>query len=166
MCCFPKLLRLGLVKYIPKNANKWRGIRLESLIAKIIEQLVANPFFPVIGPPTSIIAPEHIAGKKGMSAELATAMLAMILDANGKTPLYILFADVKGAYDNLWKEALWAKLLDAHPSLIDVRRIAAMCEHFVSQIKEPSFTSEIHSAFIGVPQGGPESGNLFCFFQF
>lgn len=99
-----------------------------------------------------------------MSAETATALLSMILDQIGKAPLYILFADVKKAYDKLWREALWAKLLAAHPSLIDVKRIKALYKHFVAKIAEPSFVSEVIHFFLGVPQGGPRSGDLFCFF--
>jgi hypothetical protein len=105
-----------------------------------------------------------MSGKKGISAETATALLSLIIECNSALELYILFADVKAAYDNLWKEAVWAKLADAHPALIDSKRVAALYEHFRSYIDEPDFRSQVVESVIGVPQGGPRSGDVFCFF--
>ena len=162
-CIFPPLLRLGLAKYIPKSKGKWRGIRLESLLAKIAEVCVLDPIFPAFGLTSPLIANEHMAGKRGLSAEMAAASFSITLDLNAKDPLYIFFADVHGAYDHLWKEATWAKLHDAHRERIEVKRAAAIFKHFVSKIPELKKGSLIRSR-MGVPQGGPRSLDLFCFF--
>ena len=55
-----------------------------------------------------LIAPEHFADRKQVSAEMTAAILGIIIDAHKGRPLYILIADVKEAYDNVWRDALWA----------------------------------------------------------
>ena len=76
----------------------------------------------------------------------------------------MIIADVKGAFDNIWREALWAKLLDAHQVLDDVKRIATLYEGFCAMIREPDFETEIMEWILGLPQGGPRSGDGFTFF--
>ena len=160
-CLFPRLLRLGIALFIPKKLG-WRGLRLESLIAKVMEQLVLHPIFPALGTSSALICPEHLAGRRGMSAEIATATLSMTLTVTVHDPINVVFADVQGAYDNLWKEATWAKLLDSHPDPLDVKRAAALYKHFVCKI--PELNNGLIDSLTGVPQGGPRSGDIFCFF--
>ena len=162
-CIFPYLLRLGFAHFISKKSG-WRGLRLESLIAKVIEQLVLHPIFPSVGPSSPLICPEHLAGRRGMSAEIATASLSMMLGtiAIDGDPINAIFADVRGAYDNLWREAAWAKLLDSHPNSLNVKRVAALYKHFICKI--PELNSSLIESRTGIPQGGPRSGDIFCFF--
>ena len=164
--CFPRWFRLARAKFIPKpEEGKFRGLRLESLLTKLVEKCILHPFFPTFGPDSNIIAPEHFADKKRLSAEMTAGILAIILDSAMKTrrPLYILIADAKEAYDMVWREALWAKLAKAHPRVEEVKRARAMYEHMDAQIVEEGFASSIVSQAQGIPQGGPGSGKLFAF---
>ena len=109
--CFPRWFRLARAKFIPKpEAGKVRGLRLESLITKLIEKCILHPFFPAthLTPHQEIVAPEHFADRAKVSAEMTAGLLAIIIDAGkqAKTPLYILIADAKEAYDLVWRDAM------------------------------------------------------------
>jgi len=132
---------------------------------KLVEKCVLNPFFPSIGPDPNLVAPEHFANKQGISAETTAAVLSLVIDARQGMPLYIIVADVKGAYDNVWMKALWAKLADDEKtSLTDVKRARALYAQMPAQIHEADFQGPIVFSKQGLPQGGPRSGNLFCYF--
>ena len=113
--CFPRGNRLARAKFIAKpEAGKFRGLRLESLLAKLVEKCVLHALFPSFGPDPELIAPEHFADRKGVSAELTAGILAILIEAQRGAPLFIVIADAKEAYDNVWRDALWAKALAAH----------------------------------------------------
>ena len=102
-----------------------------------------------------------------MSAELTAGILAIIIDAHKvrMLPLYVVIVDAKEAYDNVWRDALWAKASTIHGCLEDVRRAMALYEHMDAQIVEDGFESTIVQLPQGVPQGGPRSGKLFGLFN-
>ena len=80
--CFPRWIRLARAKFIAKpESGKYRGLRLESLLAKLVEKCVLHVFFPAFGPDPELIAPEHFADRKRKSAELTASILDIIIDA-------------------------------------------------------------------------------------
>jgi hypothetical protein len=164
--CFPRFCRLARAKFIPKpEEGKYRGLRLESLLTKLVEKCVLHPFFPSFGPDPGLIAPEHLADRKQVSAEMTAAILGILIDAHRDRPLHILIADVKEAYDNVWRDALWAKLAAAHDNSTEVNRARALYLHMDAQIVENGFASETVELKKGIPQGGPRSGKLFAFYN-
>ena len=58
-----------------------------------------------MGPNSPLIPKEHMGNKRGISGEMPAVILAMIVEERGKKPLYVIIADIKGAYDNVWREA-------------------------------------------------------------
>jgi hypothetical protein len=56
-------------------------------------------------------------------------MYSIIMDAHRGKPLYLVVADVKEAYDNVWRDALWAKLATSHNCMEEVRSARAVCTH-------------------------------------
>ena len=69
--CFPRGLRLARAKFIPKpEVGKFRGLRLESLLTKLVEKCVLHALFPSFGPDLELIAPEHFADRKGPGSQL------------------------------------------------------------------------------------------------
>lgn len=163
-CIFPPRFQLARAKFIPRHDGRFRGLRLQDLITKLVEQLIVDPIFPAVGPKSELIAPEHMANKQGISAEHVSVVLAQIIESHKGEQLFILIADVKSAYDNTWREGLWAMCANAHSSVLDVKRIRALYESYAAQIMEPEFRSKVIRDIIGLPQGGPRSGDLFCFF--
>ena len=160
--CFPRGLRLARAKFIPKpEAGKFRGLRLESLLAKLVEKCVLHALFPSFGPDPGLIAPEHFADRKGASAELTAGILSIIIDAHSVIPIYIVIADAQEAYDNVWRDALWAKAASAHVCTEEIRSARALYEHMDAQIVEDGYESAIVPLNQGIPQGGPRSGKLY-----
>ena len=166
--CFPRGLRLARAKFIPKpEVGKFRGIRLESLLAKLVEKCVLHALFPSFGPEPELIAPEHFADRKGVSAELTAGILAIIIDAHRESeiPIYVVVVDAKEAYDNVWRDALWAKAASVHECTEEIRSARALYENMEAQIVEDDFESIIVQLKQGVPQGGPRSGKLFSLYN-
>ena len=166
--CFPRGLRLARAKFIPKpEVGKFRGLRLESLLTKLVEKCVLHALFPSFGPDLELIAPEHFADRKGVSAELTAGILAIIIDAHrdSETPIYVVIVDAKEAYDNVWRDALWAKAASVHECTEEIRSARALYENMEAQIVEDDFESPIVQLHQGVPQGGPRSGKLFSLYN-
>ncbi len=141
-------------------AGKFRGLCLESLLAKLVEKCVLHALFPSFGPDPGLIAPEHIADRKGASAELTAGILSIIIDAHSEIPIYIVIADAQEAYDNVWRDALWAKAASAHVCTEEIRSARALYKHMDAQIVEDGYESAIVPLNQGIPQGGPRSGKL------
>ena len=77
----------------------------------------------------------------------------------------MVITDVKGAYPNLWREALWAKLADAHDNLSEVKQVKALNARIGMKMVEPGFASRVVEMKVGIPQGAPRSGDKFGFFN-
>ena len=164
--CFPRGFRLARAKYIPKpEANKYRGLRLESLLTKLVEKCVLHALFPAFGPDPGLIAPEHFADRKGVSAELTAGILSIIIDAHRRIPAYVVIVDAKEAYDNVWRDALWAEAASVHECTEEIRSARALYEHMEARIVEDDFESDIVQLSQGIPQGGPRSGKLYGLFN-
>jgi hypothetical protein len=133
-CVFPSGLRIGRMKFIVKPAGDYRGIMLEALLAKLIENVVVDPVYPCFGGTSPIIAQEQLANRRGTSAEIASAILGILIDWEPGKPLALLISDIQGAYDNVWRKGAWAKMADSHAgasgdpqaALVDVKRIKAL----------------------------------------
>ena len=116
----------------------------------------------------SLIAPEQLANRRGTSAEIASAIFGILIEWEPDKPLTTVISDIKGAYDNVWRDGAWAKMADSHvaassdphDALIDVKRIKAQYENVKLQVVEPHYRSEIYSFQKGLPQGGPKSGDI------
>ena len=163
---FPTNIRLARMKYIPKKEKgEVRGISLEDLVSKLIEQYVAHPIFPAFESAAPLIAPEQVANRRGISAEMMICILTMIIEDSKGKPLLLAITDVKGAFPNLWREALWAKLADAHDNVCEVKQLKALFSSLGTIILEPGFTSKEVKHKIGIHQGAPRSGDIFGFFN-
>ena len=121
--------------------------------------------FPAFGAPGKLVYKEQFAGIRGLSSDLAALCLAIIISCPAKAPSFILFTDVDGAYDNVWREALFAKLAARHPNFLQVQQIAALYDKMQSFIKDNDYLSELIDSLLGLAQGSPNSGHLFTFFM-
>ena len=185
----PLSMLLGLQNYIPKKPQpvpqaevkrqaepyqttppqlvvakrRFRGLRRSSIVGKLIEKLITDPVLPINGH-TPLICRENFAGVKGIGADMATWLLSRLIEARGNLPLLLLCTDVDGAYDNVWRDALWAKLASKHDNAYDVKLLKTLYRRMLSRIQDGDYLSEIIDATIGLPQGGPNSGKLFSIF--
>jgi hypothetical protein len=116
------------------------------------------------GPGADLIAPEHFADRKGVSADMTAGILAILVEAHRGSPSCIIIADAQEAYDNVCRNALWAKAA-AHKCTDEFRSARALYEHMEAQIVEDDFESAIVQLKQGIPQGGPRSGKLFALYS-
>ena len=166
VCVFPTNLRLARLKHIPKeDRGHSEGLSMESVLTKLVEQCVAHPLFPAFGGSSPPVAEEQVANRRGVSAEMIACVLAMAIEGSGNQQLLILIADVKGAYPNLWRDAAWAKLANAHDNLADVKRLKALNARVAVKMVEHDFESDEVELKMGAPQGAPRSGDIFGTFN-
>ena len=188
-CMSPLAMLIGLQNYIPKKPRpaphvdvkiqtdphqiapsqvivakpRFRGLRRSSIVGKLLEKLITDPILPISGR-TPLICRENFAGVKGIGADMATWLLSRLIDFRGNLPLLLLCSDVDGAYDNVWRDALWAKLASKHKNIYDVKLLRTLYRRMISRIQDGDYLSEVIDASIGLPQGGPNSGKLFSIF--
>ena len=86
------------------------------------------------------------------------------MEAHKNNPLYLIFTDVDGAYDYVWREALFAKLLAAHPEIQDIKVIQNLYSKMRAHIQHGGYKSEAIISLLGVAQGDPLSAALYSFF--
>jgi hypothetical protein len=71
-----------------------------------------------------------------------SAISGILIEWEPGKPLAIVISDIKGAYDNVWRDGAWAKMADSHvvasgelyDCLIDVTRIKAQYENVKLQV--------------------------------
>ena len=180
-CISPLHMLLGLQSYIPKKATivtstdalgvttsikipRWRGLRRASNLGKLLEKLFAHPILPLDKSRCTLICRENLAGAKGLSSEMAAWVIGILIQIRGKLPGYYVITDVEGAYDNVWRDALWAKLAAKHGNVYHVKMLSVMYRKMQSRIRMGDYTSEIIEAMLGLAQGGSNSGKLFAAF--
>ena len=156
---------MGILSFIPKAKRRWRNLRRASVIAKFIEVLSTHHLFPAVGPSGPLTCTEQFAGRRGLSSDLAALTLSIVTSAVGMIPVYLVFTDAVGAYDKVWREALFAKLAVQHPHLIDVRMAAELYSRMESFIVHKGHTSQVITSTVGIPQGGTRSAENFCCFM-
>ena len=180
-CITPLHMLLGLQSYIPKKAKlvsstnsmgvtttskipRWRGLRRASNLGKLLEKLFAHPLLPLDDTRCALICNENLAGIKGLSSDMAAWVFAILMQVRGNLPWFSVLSDVDGAYDNVWRDALWAKLAAKHDNIYHVKVLSVMYRRMQSQIQMGDYTSEIIEASLGLAQGGSNSGKLFAAF--
>ena len=81
-----------------------------------------------------------------------------------KKPLYACFVDFKKAYDSVWREGLFLKLLEAGFSFKFVKTIQGMYAGLQSCVQLPNGISIPFTSVLGLKQGCNLSPTLFNIF--
>ena len=116
---FPKLWSAGLIVPIYKSGdlddpNNFRGITLNSCMSKLFT-FILNRRLNVIYDEKYIIDYNQIGFRKGFRTSDHVFTLKTLIDntLNNKKKLYTCFVDFKKAYDSVWRDGLFLKLLQA-----------------------------------------------------
>ena len=150
----------------PGDAESYRAISCGGYLAKLLDAIVARRL-------------AHWAQRNGMidgaqigfaSARSAEEHVATLLETLrhrrhvGKRDTYLLFVDLKRAYDRVNPTALWAVLahMGVPPKLIALLRELAARRR--SRAKSGGALSEWYDVLTGVAQGGVSSPKLFNLF--
>jgi hypothetical protein len=168
---FPPGVMEGTITYHLKPQSKplrlittfksYRPIRASSIPGKGVERMVAEPIWPLDEPDREWFDPAQFAPRKHHSSAQLAFILGLILHYRKRKPTYIILVDISQAFDTLWKEGLWLKLLLKGVPLRTVAILAALYKGLSTRIKRH------HRGFTmdnGLPQGSANASFLYTTF--
>ena len=89
-----------------------------------------------------------------MGYEMAAIILTDIIRTRKGKPLFIIFTDVKSAFDRVKKDALWWKLVMKIPSP-NVKILKALYSSTIKRVRAGENISEAINCTLGLAQGSP-----------
>ena len=167
---FPQCWNDGYISPIFKagptdDPNNYRGITINSCLGKFFT-LVLNTRLTDFLENNNAIRPNQI----GFRAAYRTAdhifVIKTIMDSYFKKgkKLYACFVDFRKAYDSVWRNGLFYKLMKLGISKTFLTVICKMYQNIRSCVKTSQGLTNYFESFIGVKQGCNLSPNLFNIF--
>jgi hypothetical protein len=145
--------------------NNYRGITINSCLSKLFT-LLLNERLTEFCEVNKIIEYNQAGFRKGFRTSDQVFTLKTLVDqsfANGKK-LYTCFVDFKKAYDMVWRDGLYFKLLHNRISPKFIRLIRDMYSRLQACIRLPNGISTPFPSLIGLKQGCNLSPILFNIF--
>ena len=96
---------------------------------------------------------------------MATWLLSLIIELRGSLPLYLLCSDVDGAYDNVWRDALWAKLASRHGNVYDVKLLMTIYRKMLTKFRMEIIYRILLMRLSGYPKVDQIVANYFPYFS-
>ncbi len=167
---FPEDWSLGLILPLFKsgdimNVNCYRGITINSCLSKLF-MLLLNNRLQSLCDKHNIINYNQIGFRKGFRPSDHVFTLKTLIDQSfhTKKPLHVCFVDFKKAYDTVWRDGLYHKLLSngIHPKF--VRLLRNIYNTSSLAIKTAGGRSTIFPSNVGLKQGCNLSPLLFNLF--
>lgn len=149
----------------PTQAQNYRGITLNNILAKIYSQVLLNRLTKWTKKYETITDFQYgyQAGKRTADCIfMLQSIISKVLNSGQK--LYSIFIDYEKCYDKINRSFLWQKLLSEKVSTKMTKAIKAMYSVVRSSIKHNQKTSDFINSNIGVKQGDPSSSLLFMMF--
>ena len=176
---FNKLLELGhypiqwatgLIMPMHKSGefndpNNYRGITINSCLSKLFT-LLLNERLTHFCDLNATISHNQAGFRRGFRTADQVFTLKTLIDqafSNGKK-LYTCFVDFKKAYDTVWRDGLWYKLLENNISPKFVSLLKDMYSRLQVCIRLPNGISHPFPSLVGLKQGCNLSPNLFNIF--
>lgn len=147
-------------KEIPNDASCFRPISVSSVFANIYEAIILNKVSSVCN-----THPNQFGYKKNSSCKHAFFVLNETIRYynSRRSNVYIISLDAQKAFDSLWRNGLFYKLMRKIPDIF-WRGIVNYYNSSTVKIKHEGTTSESFEINGGVKQGGILSPYLFNFF--
>ena len=127
-----------------------RGIRVTSVPGKLIAVAISDPIFPHDQVYEESICQEQFAGRKKHSADLLALILQMIVHCAGNNPLYIILLDIQKAFDTMWRDALWHKLVRQGHSPRHVSWLKALYNKLLTAVRSDDGLSDFEELVHGI----------------
>ena len=143
------------------DLNDHRPISCFSILAKVIHNIVRIHVADQVGP---LQGPCQYAETPGSSSEMATFVISSLLHLRQGQPTFVLFADIKGAYDSLWKGGFLTKVYAAGLRGKLWKLLRSMVSSYPTRLKARGQLSELLLITVGLAQGSPLSGFIFTAF--
>ena len=161
---------MGLTSLIHKdneeeNPNNYRGINVGNTMSKLFMSII-NERFNIMITDQKLIGDYQIGFKKGTRPADHIFVLKSAIDkylGDGKK-IYACFVDYEKAYDNVWREGLYYKLIKSGVALDIVKMIRDMYNKNKQCLKMNGYLSDQFSSVKGVKQGCVLSPILFNIF--
>jgi exonuclease III len=167
---YPKSWSEGFIVPIPKvnnpqSPNDFRGITIASALGKVYSTVILNRLETVLTPKTKP-NPFQAGFRKGYRSADNMCILRNIVDRviNNKKCLYTCFVDFRKAFDTIWREGLFYKLLDAGITGNCYKVIKGMLDSNTARVKTQNSFTEKFKTEVGVMQGNTLSPLLFNLF--
>jgi hypothetical protein len=167
---YPEAWNMGYIVNIHKGGttedpSNYRGITVNSSLAKVFCMILNDRLDHYITD-HNLITPRQIGFKKLARTSDHMFIIRTLLDKyvqNG-SPLYACFIDFRKAFDNVWREALLCKLLQANirGKLFNIIENMYRCDQACLKIGQQR--SQFFPCNVGVKQGDVLSPNLFNLF--
>ena len=166
---FPSSWAEGLIVPIYKkkgskgDPNNYRGITLLSCLGKYFNLILNARFKKISDILISKIQAGFREGFSTMDHIFALQVIINIYKKSGK-PLYIAFVDYQKAFDTVWRDGLWFKLIREGINGKFLNIVKAMYEKSRSCVLINGEKSNFFSSLAGVRQGEILSPLLFAFY--
>ena len=168
---FPESWGVGTIipiyknKGSPEDAKNYRGITLVSSLGKLFTKVINDRLNRFSGL-NDIINETQAGFRKNHSTVDQVFVLQTLIELalTEKRKLYVAFVDYKQAFDRVWREGLWFKLVQEEIS----RKMVKLIRNMYSKIKSTVFLNGTHSppfaSHAGVRQGENLSPFLFALY--
>ena len=167
---YPEKWSRGIITPIPKsgeieNPDNYRGITINSCLSKLFNLLLINRLLSLINE-KNILKNNQIGFRKGFRTAdhvlTIKALMNKYLSENKK--LYLYFVDFRKAYDSIWHEALFEKLLGYKISTKFVSLLKNVYEKLNLSVRLPRGITEFFPSNVGLKQGCNMNPILFNLF--
>ena len=167
---FPKLWGIGLMVPIFKSGeiddpDNYRGVSLNSCLSKLFTGLLNERLVRFLDV-TGKIKHNQVGFRKSFRTADHVFTLKTLLEKSHskKEKLYTCFVDFKKAYDTIWRNALFYKMLNEGISSKFVNVIKSMYSSWSIRMVLPNGLSSVFPSNVGVKQGCNLSPTLFNIF--
>ena len=168
--CFPKQWTKGIILPIHKKGDSkepsnYRGITLVSCFGKLFTVII-NERLKKWAEQNEIISDAQFGFKADYSTVDAIFILQSLINKtiNKKKKLYACFIDLKRAFDSVYRNGLWYKMIKSSldGKLFDL--IRSIYSEVMSCVKNINTFSDFFKSDVGLMEGGVLSPFLFSLF--
>jgi hypothetical protein len=147
------------------DPNKYRGICLINIIAKVYSQILLNRLTKWSQMNEKLNDNQFGFQKKKSTTDCIFLLQAIITKTlSSKKKLYAAFVDYEKCFDKLERALIWQKLFSEHISTKFIQALRGMYSVVKQCIRFKQQKSDFYQNHIGVKQGDPSSSLIFLFF--
>ena len=170
-CIYPESWTKGIIVAVPKkgnlnDVNNYRGITLTCILSKIFSTLL-DTRLRKWAEANELLTDFQYGFRKGRSTVDCVFVLTSLIDKivnHEKRKLYCAFIDFRKAFDLVYRNGIWYKLLHYGASSKLVKMLQKLYESVKSCVRSNGECSNFFDSYMGVKQGEPLSPLLFIFF--
>ena len=148
------------------DVNNYRGIMLTSIFSKLFSQILDSRLRHW-AEENNLLSDEQFGFRQKKSTVDCIFILNAIINkviCKEKKKLYCAFIDFRKAFDLVYRNGIWYKLLQMGASSKLVKMLQSMYENVKSCVKVNGTLTDSFDSYLGVKQGEPLSPLLFILF--